>query len=125
MDKKRIVVTGIGVVSPFGAGVDTLWKNIKEGKSGIKKTTLFDVSQHTVLISGEFTDFNPEDYGIDFKEAKRMDRFTQLGIVAADEALKDSGLNLEEVDPYSVGVIVSSAAGGYQTFEKSHLDMLN
>ena len=125
MNRKRIVITGIGAVSPFGAGVDALWNNVKAGNSGIKKITIFDTTEHLVKISGEFSDFNPVDYGIDFKEAKRMDRFTQFGIVASDEAIKDSGLNLSEIDPYSIGVMVSSAAGGFQVFEKGHLDMIN
>ena len=125
MERKRIVITGIGAISPFGVGVDTLWENIKSGKSGVKKTKQFDTTGHLVDISAEFSDFNPENYGIDPKEAKRMDRFTQFGIVASDEAMKDSGLNLSEMDPYSMGVMVSSAAGGFHSLEKGHLDMIN
>ena len=125
MEKKRIVVTGIGAVSPFGVGVDKLWNNVKEGKSGVKKTTQFDTTGHLVEISAEFSGFKPEDYGLDAKEAKRMDRFTQFGIIASDEALKDSGLNLSKIDPYSIGIMVSSAAGGFQSLERGHLDMIN
>jgi len=120
MTKKRVVITGLGAVSPFGLGVDKFWNSIIEGKSGIRTTQALDLERHTVKISGEVPDFNPEDH-MDAKEAKKMDRFTQFGLVAAEEAIKDAGLeSIENLDPYRVGVIVSSAAGGFKTFEKNH-----
>ena len=120
MTKKRVVITGLGAVSPFGLGVDKFWNSIVEGKSGIRTTQALDLERHTVKISGEVPDFNPEDH-MDAKEAKKMDRFTQFGLVAAEEAIKDAGLeSIENLDPYRVGVIVSSAAGGFKTFEKNH-----
>lgn len=123
MTKRRVVVTGIGVVSPFGVGLDKFWDSLVEGKSGISTTTAMDLENHPVKISGEVKDFNPEDY-IDPKEIKKMDRFTQFAIVAADEAIKDANLENVKMDPYRIGVIVSSAAGGFHTFEKNHLAIL-
>lgn len=123
MTKKRVVVTGLGAVSPFGVGVDKFWNNIVEGKSGIAMTDSIDLEKHTVKISGEAKDFNPDNY-MDPKEAKKMDRFTQFALVAADEAIKDAKLENSDTDPYRIGVIVSSAAGGFKTFEKNHVAVL-
>ncbi len=117
---RRVVVTGMGVVSPFGVGVDLFWENIVNGKSGIKTITQVDLSKHDVKFGGECTDFDPGKY-IDKKEAKRMDRYTQLAMVAAKEAVKDSGLDMEKTDPTRVGVIVGSASGGMATIEKNHM----
>lgn len=123
MTKKRVVVTGLGAVSPFGVGVDKFWDSLIAGKSGIATTTAMDLDKHPVKISGEVKDFNPEDY-MDPKEAKKMDRFTQFALVAADEAIKDAKLENIDMDPYKIGVIVSSAAGGFKTFEKNHVAVL-
>lgn len=123
MTKKRVVVTGLGVVSPFGVGTDKFWNSLIEGKSGISTTSSIALEKHPVKISGEVKDFNPEDY-IDPKEAKRMDRFTQFALVAAAEAIKDAALENTDTDPYRIGVIVSSAAGGFKTFEKNHMLVL-
>jgi len=121
---RRVVVTGMGVVSPFGVGVDLFWENLKNGKSGLKKITQVDLSQHEVKFGGECSDFEPGKY-IDQKEAKRMDRYTQLAMVAAKEALNDSGLDPEKEDPTRVGVIVGSASGGMATIEKNHIAILD
>ena len=122
MNKRRVVVTGMGCVSPFGIGVDTFWDNVAAGKSGIREITL-DKEKHLVHISGEIPEFDTDPY-IDAKEAKRMDKFILYSIVAADEALKDSKINMDEEDPYRVGVLVSSAAGGLETISKNHETML-
>ena len=124
MTKKRVVVTGLGAVSPFGLGVDKLWESISTGKSGISTTEALCLDKHTVKISGEVKNFVPEDH-MDSKEAKKMDRFTQFAMVAADEAVKDAGLENLAIDPYRIGVIVSSAAGGFRTFEKNHIAILD
>lgn len=125
MTKKRVVVTGLGAVSPFGIGVDNFWNNIVAGNSGIATTTLLDLERHTVKIAGEVKDFNADDY-MDPKEAKKMDRFTQFALVAADEAVKDAKLDtIVNLDPYRIGVIVSSAAGGFKTFEKNHKTIID
>ena len=113
MTKRRVVITGLGAVSPFGVGVDKFWHSLVEGKSGITTSELIDVSKHVVKISGEVKNFNAEDY-LDPKEAKKMDRFIQFAMIAADEAIKDAKLEeVNDVDPYKIGVIVSSAAGGW------------
>ncbi|MBP3820861.1 beta-ketoacyl-ACP synthase II [bacterium] len=125
MDKRRVVITGLGVVTPCGIGVKNFWENMLAGKSGVSLTERIDTERQAVKISAEIKDrdFNPEDY-IDPKEAKRMDRYTQFAMVAADEAIADAKLNEAGYDPYRIGVIVSSAAGGFHTFEKNHLAML-
>lgn len=123
MTKRRVVVTGLGAVSPYGLGVDKFWNGIAEGKSCISVTSAIDLEKHPVKISGEVKEFNPDDF-MDPKEAKKMDRFTQFALVAAEEAIKDAKLESAELDPYRVGVIVSSAAGGFKTFEKNHVAVL-
>ncbi len=120
---RRVVITGMGIVSPFGVGVDTYWDNVSKGKSGIKTVTITDVSNHNVKIGGEIPDFDASLY-LDKKEARRMDRFTQVGLVAAQEAMKSSGLDMEKEDPTRVGVIVGSAAGGLGTIETNHLAII-
>ena len=121
MDKRRVVVTGMGTVSPYGVGIDKLWNSLKEGKSGISHTDeLLDIEKHTIKIGGVVKNFKAEDY-IDEKDIKRMDRFIQFAIVASDEAIKDAKLeDLKNIDPYRIGVIVSSAAGGFPAFEENH-----
>ena len=123
MTKRRVVITGLGAVTPCGIGVDEFWKNMLDGVSGISLTESMSTERHTVKISGEIKDFEPEKY-LDAKEAKRMDRFTQFAMVAADEAIRDANLTEADYDPYKVGVIVSAAAGGFKTFEKSHKDII-
>ncbi|OGH98929.1 MAG: beta-ketoacyl-[acyl-carrier-protein] synthase II [Candidatus Melainabacteria bacterium GWA2_34_9] len=116
---RRVVITGMGVVSPFGVGLDLFWENLVKGNSGIKPITVVDLSQHPVRFGGECSDFNPDLY-LDKKEAKKMDRFTQLGMVAAIEAMKDSGLDMNKSDPTRLGVYIGSASGGMSTIEKNH-----
>ncbi len=124
MTKRRVVVTGLGAVTPFGVGVDKFWNSLVEGKSGISLSESIDIEKHVVKISGEVKNFNPEEY-LDPKEAKKMDRFIQFAMVAADEAVKDAKLEeVKDVDPYRIGVIVSSAAGGFRTFEENHVRIL-
>ena len=127
MTKRRVVITGMGVVSPFGVGADKLWDGVVNGKSAISKIeNMGDMSGHTVLIGGEIKEsvFNPVDY-FEPKEAKRLDKFLQYSIVAAREAVADSGIKDSDIDPYRLGVIVGSAAGGFHTIEKSYEAMLN
>lgn len=116
----------MGAVTPCGIGVDNFWSAMVNGKSGISLIESMDTELQSVKIAGEIKDkdFNPEDY-IDAKDAKRMDRYTQFAVVAADEAIRDAKLDEAGYDPYRVGVIVSSAAGGFKTFEKNHLAMIN
>lgn len=120
MSKKRVVVTGMGMVSPFGVGKEIFWKSLLEGKSGISTIENITLEGHTVHIAGEIKDFDPTQY-MDSKDAKRMDRYTQFAVIAADEAIAESGIIAgENVDPYRYGVIVGAAAGGFDTFEKQH-----
>jgi len=125
MSKRRVVVTGMGAVTPVGIGMDNFWSALINGKSGVSLIESIDTEKHTVKIAAEIKDkdFNPEDY-MDSKDAKRMDRFTQFAMVAADEAIADSGIDDANIDPYRIGVIVSSAAGGFKTFEKNHIAMI-
>ena len=125
MTKRRVVITGLGAVTPCGVGIDNFWNNLVKGKSGVSLIENMDTTLHTVKIAAEIKnkDFNPEDY-MDSKEARRMDRYTQFAMVAADEAIADSGIDDANIDPYRIGVIVSSAAGGFNTFEKNHLTMI-
>lgn len=116
---RRVVITGMGAVTPFGVGVDLFWENISQGKSGIKPITITDVSAHSVKIGGEVPNFDPSLY-IDKKESRRMDRYTQHACVAAKFASEDAGLDMTKVDPTRVGVIVGSAAGGIGTIEQNH-----
>jgi 3-oxoacyl-[acyl-carrier-protein] synthase II len=124
MNKRRVVITGLGAITPYGAGVDKFWESLKAGKSGISTSESIDIDKHVVKISGEVKNFHPEDY-MEPKTAKKMDRFIQFAMVAADEAIKDAKIdNLDGIDPYRVGVIVSSAAGGFRTFEENHIRIL-
>ena len=125
MTKRRVVITGMGAVTPCGIGVDKFWNSMLNGKSGVSLIEAIDTERHTVKIAAEIKDkdFNPEDY-MDSKDAKRMDRFTQFAMVAADEAIADAKLDEAGIDPYRIGVLVSSAAGGFKTFEKNHIAMI-
>lgn len=113
----RVVVTGMGAVTPVGNDVSTFWDNIKSGKCGIDFIKSFDTENFKVKLAAEVKDFDPLT-AMDKKEAKRMDRYCQFAMVAAKEAMEDSGLNMEEEDPYRVGVIIGSGTGGIDTVEK-------
>jgi len=115
----RVVITGIGVISPVGIGKDKYWESVVAGKSGISRITRFDVSDYPTKIAGEVKDFNPTDY-IDKKEVKRMDRFTQFAVAAGMMAIEDAGLDLEKEDKDNIGVILGTGIGGTETFEQQH-----
>ena len=116
---ERVVVTGIGVVSGLGLGIETFWKNLTAGKSGIKRISLFgEELQSSCKIAGEVQGFNAIEY-MEAKQAKRMDRFIQFAVAASHMAVKDSGLDMKKEDPERVGVVVGSAAGGFETIEKN------
>ncbi|MTI47694.1 beta-ketoacyl-ACP synthase II [Sporosalibacterium faouarense] len=122
--KKRVVVTGIGIISPVGIGKDNFWSSIKEGKSGIGPITRFDTEGFPTKVAGEVKDFNVTDY-IDKKEAKRMDRFTHYAVAASKLAVEDSKLDLENINNDKFGVILGSGIGGLETFEEQHEKLLN
>ena len=114
--ERRVVITGMGALTPIGNDVNTFWNNAKEGKCGIDFITLVDNDLIDVKIAAEVKDFNPEPI-INKKECRRLDRFEQFGIVAADQAVKDSGLNLDEEDLERIGVSIGSGIGGIETIE--------
>lgn len=114
----RVVVTGLGAITPIGNNVEEFWNGIKEGKCGIDKITLFDTTNHKVTLAGEVKNFNAEEV-FGKKESKKLDRFTQFAIVAAKEAMADSGLENAEFDATRFGVIVSSGIGGLETMENA------
>ncbi len=117
---RRVVVTGVGVVSPLGTGNVKNWEALMTGKSGIDRITRFDVTDFSVQIAGEVKDFNPEDY-IEKKEVKKMDLFIQYALAAAQFAMEDSGLTVTEENAERVGVLVGAGLGGLPTIEKYHL----
>jgi 3-oxoacyl-[acyl-carrier-protein] synthase II len=117
-----VVITGLGAITPIGIGVKNYWNSLNQGKSGIGRITLFDPSNVDSKIGGEVSDYDALDF-MDKTVARRNDRYTQFAIVAADEAVKDSGLNLEKVDRDRIGVIIGSGIGGLQTLIDQH-DML-
>ncbi len=113
---KRVCITGIGAVTPIGINSGEFWASIKKGVCGVDKVTAFDTENYKCQIAAEVKDFNAEDY-IDKKEARKMDRYTQFGVVAASEAFEMSGLNMENEDPWRIGVITGSGIGGMATLE--------
>lgn len=116
---RRVVVTGLGTINPVGNNVTDTWENIKKGVCGIAPITKIDTTEHAVKLAGEVKDFDPTTV-IDKKDARRMDRYTQLAIGAADEAFKDSGLDMEKEDAERCGVIFSSGIGGMETTENNY-----
>ena len=119
MTKRRVVVTGIGTINPIGHNVEETWKSIEEGECGIAPISLFDTKDMKVTLAGEVKDFDVTKY-IDKKEAKKMDRFIQMGMIAAKEAVTDSGLDINNIDSHRFGVIVSSGIGGLGSIEKNY-----
>lgn len=119
----RVVITGIGIISPIGTGREAYWEALKAGKNGIAPVTLFDASEFTTQMAGEVTDFEPEKY-IDKKEAKRMDRFSQFAVGAAVMAAEDAGISKENMDPQRMGVILGNGIGGIGTLEREHEKLL-
>jgi 3-oxoacyl-[acyl-carrier-protein] synthase II len=123
MDSRRVVVTGLGLITPLGMGVETTWENLINGKSGIGKITCFDTSAFPTQIAGEVKNFNPEDF-IELKDIKKMDRFIHFAVAAATIALEDSGLKITDDNAERVGVIVGSGMGGLKTIEHYHSVLL-
>ena len=117
--KNRVVITGMGAITPIGNNVKTFWENIKKGKCGIDFIRSFDTSEFKVKIAAEIKDFHPADV-LDSKELKRMDKFTQMGIVAANEAVDDAGLRNEGDSRENWGVILGTGIGGFITIEKEN-----
>ena len=117
MPKQRIVITGLGVISPFGDGIAPFWDAISNGKNGIGPVTLFDATELNCRVAAECRDFDATKY-MDPKEAKRSDRYTQFAVAAAKLAMRDANLNEGDVDPERFGVLIGSGVGGMDTIEK-------
>ena len=120
---RRVVVTGVGAITPIGNSVQDFWKGIKEGKCGIDKITLFDTTDYKVKLAAEVKKFNAEDY-LDKKSAKRLDKFSQFAIIAAKEALQDSGIDENNTNMERIGCIVSSGIGGLKTIEDQNRNLV-
>jgi len=118
---QRVVVTGMGVVTALGSDLPTFWNNLLEGKSGVSLIEAFDTTEYPTKIAAEIKNFDPASYNIDKKEARKMDRFVQFGVVASKLAIEDAALSIgENADPERVGVIVGSGIGGLGTWEEQH-----
>ena len=116
---RRVVITGLGAITPIGNNVEEFWDGIKEGKCGIDQITAFDTSDFKVKLAAEIKDYNPENY-FERKEAKRLDKFSQYAIIASREAWKDSGLDKEKENMERVGIILGSGIGGVETIENEN-----
>ena len=121
--KRRVVVTGLGAVTPIGNNVEDFWKSIRAGKAGIGPLTKFDTSEYKVKLAAEVKDFKAADY-MDAKAARRMEAFSQYAVAAAKEAFQQSGIRMEEEDPYRVGVIIGSGVGSLQAIEREYEKLL-
>ncbi len=120
MEKRRVVVTGIGVVAPNGIGIDNFWESLVHGRSGVRKITHFDASTYPSQIAGFVTDFDPNNY-MPPKAAKRLSRFAQLSFAASQMAVEDSGIDFSKEDPYRAGVFIGTAIGGGDIIETQHI----
>jgi 3-oxoacyl-[acyl-carrier-protein] synthase II len=121
MQKKRVVVTGLGALTPIGNGIPAYWDGLVSGKSGGAPITYFDASKFKTQFACELKGFDPGDY-FDRKEARKMDPFTQYAMVASDEAIEHAGFNLDALDKTRVGVIWGAGIGGLQTFQNEVLN---
>ena len=124
-DNRRVVITGLGVVTPVGNDLETFWTALKEGKSGIGRITAFDISQYECKIAGEVRNFDPKPVFKNPKDARRTDRFVQLATAAAKMAMQDSGVDLEKVNRDRFGTIISSGIGGLKTLEEQFTILMN
>jgi 3-oxoacyl-[acyl-carrier-protein] synthase II len=124
MVMRRVVVTGLGVVSPLGIGAEPTWAALLEGTSGAGPITLFDCSRHTTQFACEVKNFDPLTFS-DKKEARKMDRFIQMGVAASEYAIQDSALTFSREESERVGVFIGSGIGGFATIEREHSEMLS
>ena len=122
-NKTRVVVTGLGAITPIGNDVASFWQGLKDKKVGIAPITYFDTTDYKAKLAGEVKDFDPKKY-MDPKAARRMEPFSQYAVAAAKEAFEDSGLDMSKEDPFRVGVIVGSGIGSLQAVEREHQKLL-
>jgi 3-oxoacyl-[acyl-carrier-protein] synthase II len=118
--KRRAVITGLGWITSLGETVDLVWDDLCAGKSGIKPISRWDASKYPTRFGGECTHFDVTKYGVEHREAKRVDRFGQFGMAASVNAVKDAGLNFDDEDRYRCGVIIGSGIGGIETLEEQN-----
>lgn len=123
MDKKRVVITGMGAITPIGNTVEEFWQGILENKVGIGPITNFDTQNYKAKLAAEVKDFNPKDR-LDIKSARRMDRFAQFAVAAAKEAMEDSGIDMAKEDSYRVGVSIGSGVGSLMGIEREYDKLL-
>ena len=123
--RKRVVVTGLGVITPLGQGISTFWDNLLAGQCGIGPVTAYDTEGYACTIAGAVKDFDPTPAFPSPKEVRRTDRFTQFAMVAGWEAIKDSGLDLDTADRDRIGAFIGSGIGGLGTMEKQHKTLLD
>ena len=124
MTKRRVVVTGLGMLSPLGLNSEDTWRKLLAGESGIGEITHFDCSNYSTRFAGQINDFDPQEY-IEKKETKKMDRFIQLGIAAGKQALADSGLTVTPENAHRVGLAIGSGIGGLEQIEQNHTKLMN
>src|SRR6266567_1405252 len=125
MNDRRVVITGMGVVTPLGSELELFWDNLLKGQSGIGQITRFDTTDYDCRIAGEVRDFEPRNVFNNPKDVKRTDRFAQMAMGASKMAIKDSGIEVEKTNRERFGVIVSSGIGGLKTLEDQHSALLN
>jgi 3-oxoacyl-[acyl-carrier-protein] synthase II len=117
---RRVVITGLGVITSLGEAVDEMWDSLCAGRSGVRMISRWDASKYPVRFGGECTSFDITNYGIDKRESKRLDRFGQFGVAASINAVKDSGIDFNVEDRYRCGVIIGSGIGGIETLEEEN-----
>lgn len=120
MEKRRVVITGMGVVAPNGIGIEPFWDSLVHGRSAIRRITHFDASSYPCQVAAEVHGFDPTDY-MDYKTIKRLDRFVHLSLASASIAIEDAGIKIPYKDPYRIGVFTGTAIGGGETSEIQHL----
>lgn len=123
-ENRRVVITGMGVVTPIGNDVDTFWRNLQNGVSGIGRIQAFDTTAYDCQIAGEVRDFEPKDFFTNPKDVRRTDRYTHFAMAAAKMAMQDCGIDLEKVDRHRFGAIISSGIGGLKTLEDQYTVLL-
>lgn len=123
MDRRRVVITGVGCITALGEGCNELFRSLCRGESGVSKVENFDAASFSVHFGGEIKNFDPSHY-IDPRECKRMDRFSQFALAAAKQAVEDSGIDFEKTNPVKAGVIVGTGIGGIKELEEQHIRLL-
>lgn len=121
--ERRVVITGLGAITPIGNNVEEFWNGIKTNKCGIAKITEFDTENYKVKLAGEVKNYNPEEY-FDKRSSKRLDKFSQFAIIASKEAMKDSGISPKNTDMTRTGIIISSGIGGLGTIERENRNLV-